>query len=339
MKISIKWTIIWILLHTLSLWLSSLALERLKITGGITYFIFIGLGLTILSNIYKIFTEQRRFVVSLTFVYWLILNTFIIWASKSTLTKFGISGYWAGLFITATLLVILAKISRMVVRGTISRLFIILIIIGILLFYSNQEQSIGFEKQKISEETNTFWETIKETTEKAVNENEEVIKAEKEQESKETLEYVNQKRAQYGRDALMWDDRIYKLAVARSRDMYERDYFDHVTPEGKCAENFKKQFNITEVGNFAENIGGMTYSSDGEPVTGATPKDAVDQWMTSRGHRYALLFFYRDYKRAAVGCYKHICAFLALTKENFVCDTGENGLAYWKKVGKQPGEI
>lgn len=158
----------------------------------------------------------------------------------------------------------------------------------------------------------------------------EFLSPEKEQECKRGFEYVNELREQNGRDALVWDDRVYQLAVFRSKDMYERDYIDHVTPEGKCAEDFKKQFNITEYGTtFAENVAEGYH----------TVRETVDGWMTSRGHKYALLYPYVAYKKAAIGCYREVCTFLVLSTESFICVSGDEGLAYWEEVSKQPGEI
>ncbi len=162
---------------------------------------------------------------------------------------------------------------------------------------------------------------------------------ERKDDAKDAFNYLNQFRQDNNREKLIWDDRVYDLAVFRSKDMYERDYFDHVTPEGKCAEDFKSQFGITEYGTFAENIGGMTHYGDGTPVGDTSVKEAVDGWMTSRGHKYALMYPYSDYKKGAIGCYYSICTFLVLTTEPFQCVHGDEGLAYWETVGKQPGEI
>jgi len=165
------------------------------------------------------------------------------------------------------------------------------------------------------------------------------VPPERKAQCKEAFDYLNQLRENYSRSKLAWDDRIYELAVFRSKDMYQRGYFDHVTPEGKCAEHFKKEFNITEFGTFAENIGGMTHYENGDPVPETNVKEAIDGWMSSRGHRYALLYPYPNYKKGATGCYKYICTFLVLTTEPFECVHGEEGLEYWKTVPRQPGEV
>jgi uncharacterized protein YkwD len=119
--------------------------------------------------------------------------------------------------------------------------------------------------------------------------------------------------------------------------MTERNYFDHVTPEGKCSEDFAQEFGINMNGlSFAENVGGVTYDGyTSEPVESWI--NVVDGWMDSRGHRYALM--YPQYVSAAIGCYQHICVFLGLSNANFLCVHGEEGLAYWETVPLQPDEI
>lgn len=162
---------------------------------------------------------------------------------------------------------------------------------------------------------------------------------ERKSQCEDAFEYVNQLREENGRDNLIWDDKVYNLAVFRSKDMYERNYFDHVTPEGKCAGDFKEEFGITEFGVFAENLGGMTYYVGGDPVPWTNVNEAVEGWMASRGHRYALLYPYSDYKKSAIGCYKYICAFLVLTTEPFQCVHGDEGLEFWKTAEEQPFEV
>ncbi len=158
---------------------------------------------------------------------------------------------------------------------------------------------------------------------------------ERKQDCQDAFAYLNTIRESYGRGPLKWDDRIYELAVYRARDMYERHYFDHKTPEGKCAVDFKEQFNITEAGSMPENIGGMTSYGSGT-VTG-TCKEAVNTWLESRGHRYNLL--YPDHIAGAIGCYKYYCVFLALSKGLFTCASASEGESYWSNVGKQPFEV
>ena len=122
--------------------------------------------------------------------------------------------------------------------------------------------------------------------------------------------------------------------------MYERNYFDHVTPEGKCDKDFQADYGFKSYEVIAENAGGMTYYSTGE-VSGDC-KEAVDGWLTSRGHRYNLL--YDEHISGAIGCYKHICIFLGVHNNPYglgagPCTTGDEGMAYWETANNQPGEV
>ncbi|NUN11782.1 hypothetical protein HUU53_04010 [Candidatus Micrarchaeota archaeon] len=150
--------------------------------------------------------------------------------------------------------------------------------------------------------------------------------------SQNAFNYVNQLRGQNGLQPLTWDEKAYELAVFRSKDMHERSYFDHVTPEGKCAEHYAGQFGINYGNSIAENI----YGYEDSYGRSAQANDAIDSWMDSRGHRYALLR--PSYLGAAIGCYRSKCTFVGISTENFVCATGAEGLAYWNTVPKQPGE-
>lgn len=166
--------------------------------------------------------------------------------------------------------------------------------------------------------------------------------AERREECKDTFNYLNKIRRDYGRKELKWDDRAYELAVDRAKDMVERNYFDHVTPEGTCAKDMKSLYGFASLEILAENCGGMTHYSDGNPIPETSVNEAVDSWMNSRGHRYNLL--YEDHKSGAIGCYKSICVFYGVHFNQHglgagPCTSGEEGLAFWNSARKQHDEI
>lgn len=158
------------------------------------------------------------------------------------------------------------------------------------------------------------------------------------------FDYVNELRSENGRGQIKWDERVYKLAVARSKDMYERNYFDHVTPEGLCVNDFKGDYGL-EGYTLAENAGAQYEGYSGSPMSYSSyinAKEQVDGWMRSRGHRYNLM--YSRHVFGAIGCYRGACIFLGAHTDNYglgagPCATGEQGLAFWESAGRQPGEI
>ncbi len=161
-------------------------------------------------------------------------------------------------------------------------------------------------------------------------------------ESKEAFDYLNTVRAEHGRAELAWDEISYLLAVYRSKDMSVRGYFDHVTPEGECVKDYKNMFGFGSQYNVAENIGVLAHYDNGMPTKTSTPNDAVEGWLTSRGHRYNLL--HQDHQRGAIGCYKAVCTFIGAN--NFPsglgtadCITGEEALRYWADAPPKPDEI
>lgn len=163
--------------------------------------------------------------------------------------------------------------------------------------------------------------------------------------SQEATEYVNQLRKQYGRNELKWNEDLYELAMFRTKDMYDRRYFDHVTPDGKCVNNFKSNYGLGGY-TIAENAGAVVYSMNGDfdvdYASYADPIGQVDGWMESRGHRYNLL--YPDHVIGVVACYKGACVFLGGNTDAWglgagPCSTGAEGTAYWQSAGKQAGEV
>jgi uncharacterized protein YkwD len=170
------------------------------------------------------------------------------------------------------------------------------------------------------------------------------IEPEREEDCKAAFDYLNTIREENNRTSLIWDERLYQLAVFRSQDIYERNYFDHVTPEGKCVKDFQAQYNLSGY-TIAENLGAVREGyGDSDMVYSKTidVMDQVDGWMDSRGHRYNLL--YPEHTLGAIGCYYGVCTFLGANTDPFglgagPCTTGAQGLSYWETVPIQPGEI
>lgn len=156
----------------------------------------------------------------------------------------------------------------------------------------------------------------------------EILKPDNEEASKTAFEYINEKRSENGIDSIQWDERAYNLALDRSKDMNNRNYIDHVTPEGKCVVHMKSQYGFSGSEDIAENV-----------AQGTRFKGAVDLWMMSRGHRFNLL--YQNHKAGAIACYYNVCTFLGVNRDNFgsTCATGQEGLAFWRNAPRQPGEI
>ncbi len=80
------------------------------------------------------------------------------------------------------------------------------------------------------------------------------------------LDMVNQSRQQNGVPPLMMDEALHQLARARAQDMSARNYFSHITPEGKSP------FDLMTAGGIsyrmaAENIGyGVGFGSPTDSV-------------------------------------------------------------------------
>ena len=92
------------------------------------------------------------------------------------------------------------------------------------------------------------------------------------------LELVNSARANAGCPALTIDNRLTVAALDHSRDMANRGYFEHVSPDG-----------ITPWARMT--AAGYNYSAAGENIAaGYSSTDAVfNGWMNSSGHRANIL--------------------------------------------------
>jgi len=148
------------------------------------------------------------------------------------------------------------------------------------------------------------------------------------------FEHLNTIREENGLKLLTMDERLQELALYKAKDMYDRDYFDHKDPDGLCLYSYKQQFNIIEDGFIPDNL--FMVDATPDPVD-ADCVEAIDSWMTSRGHKYNLLW--PIHQKIGLNCYKNYCVFLGLTTGDFSkCSTGKEGLAFWETAPLQPFE-
>jgi uncharacterized protein YkwD len=89
---------------------------------------------------------------------------------------------------------------------------------------------------------------------------------------------LDARRARDGCPALAWDHAVADVAAAHSRDMAERGYFSHVSPEGRDPFHRLQAAGIAFVAA-AENI---AYGRD-------TGDGLFEQWLASPGHRGNML--------------------------------------------------
>jgi len=86
---------------------------------------------------------------------------------------------------------------------------------------------------------------------------------------------VNQRRSEVGCPPLSWHAPSAAVAEARSADMIERRYFDHVTPDGHTVFDQLRDKGIAAWGSIAENIA----------LTQVGPSAVLELWRDSPPHR------------------------------------------------------
>lgn len=120
----------------------------------------------------------------------------------------------------------------------------------------------------------------------------------------EVHHFTNIERQKHGLAPLSYNDQLSHIARSHSKDMLERDYFSHDTPEGcdpLCRYNKQNYSCPSEVGVKAgENLHWWQYEDN---IFWQSPeeigKDTVQSWMSSPAHRENILFPY--YESEGVG--------------------------------------
>jgi len=147
------------------------------------------------------------------------------------------------------------------------------------------------------------------------------------------IDLVNKERIKYGKKPINFDQNLYELAFYKSKDMYINKYYDHPDIYGKCPNYYKKDFGIIG-GSVADNL-----YHDGGGILLPSYQNSIKSWMTSRGHRYNLLF--DGHISGAIACYAEYCTFVGLNYDRLgsTCNTGDEGMKFWETIELQPGEV
>lgn len=92
------------------------------------------------------------------------------------------------------------------------------------------------------------------------------------------FELTNHARAEHGLAALVYSHQLEQAAIAKTKDMVEKGYFDHFGPQGETPWQFMEGT-------------GYHYEYGGEnlAVGFSTPTDIVEAWLDSPRHRQNLL--------------------------------------------------
>jgi uncharacterized YkwD family protein len=91
------------------------------------------------------------------------------------------------------------------------------------------------------------------------------------------LKYINEARTSNGLIPLVKDLKLADIALRKSNEMVEKDYFLHTSPTYGTPFEMMKNF-------------GITYKTAGENIAGNSDmKNTVDSWMNSEGHRKNIL--------------------------------------------------
>ncbi|MEW6555179.1 MAG: CAP domain-containing protein [Actinomycetota bacterium] len=131
---------------------------------------------------------------------------------------------------------------------------------------------------------------------------------------------INEERRQEGLRSLQWDQSLARIAFDHSKDMAERDYFDHLSPEGEdfadryTEHDYHKETRVGDtvyVGGENLSLTNVVRSYTYDPETGQVhsyefndleelARSTVQGWMDSPGHRENIL---TPFTREGIGIY------------------------------------
>lgn len=109
---------------------------------------------------------------------------------------------------------------------------------------------------------------------------------------------TNRYRTDYNLETLKYSPHLSSIALQHSRDMAERDFFDHICPDGDNAGDRYRHFGHDDSSS-GENIA-CIYPGQGASAQEAA-NSVVEEWMNSKGHRENILR--GRFNREGIGIY------------------------------------
>lgn len=97
--------------------------------------------------------------------------------------------------------------------------------------------------------------------------------------SSEVLKWTNEYRIENGLKTLSRNSFLDSAAIIKMRDMFEKGYFEHVSPSGEDISGLARSVNYEYLA-IGENLALGNFKDE---------KDLVDAWMASPGHRANIL--------------------------------------------------
>ncbi len=101
------------------------------------------------------------------------------------------------------------------------------------------------------------------------------------------FQLTNEARRQQGVPTLTWETSLQNAARAHSADMLSRNYFSHMSPDGRTYHERIRSAYPFALSSTAENIWSGTGHDPGN--TNRLARLIVNNWMSSPGHRENLL--------------------------------------------------
>ena len=94
-----------------------------------------------------------------------------------------------------------------------------------------------------------------------------------------TIKWTNINRQNNNLPALREEEKLDKAALKKARDIFEKQYFDHVSPSGKGPQDLAEEvgYHFVAIG---ENLAMGNFAND---------KELLEAWMASPGHRENIL--------------------------------------------------
>ena len=110
-------------------------------------------------------------------------------------------------------------------------------------------------------------------------------------EAEQVLQLVNNERAKQGLNPLKMSEELRSIANLKSRDMADKNYFDHTSPTYGSPFQMLQDF-------------GVHYSAAGENIAAGqkTPEQVMNSWMNSSGHRANILN--KNFDTIGIGYYE-----------------------------------
>ncbi len=163
LNLKIKWSLIWILIHLISLFFMGFILNHLMIGSSLINLSIMGFGVMTLASLVNVYRHKTQFIINKWFVFYALITSVIILMTQKLLEVLNITNYLITIILTASSIHLIIHYGIKKLRIRRNAYWTSLIILSLLLYLSqtsNLQSMVYSTPQNTAMNTGTILDSV-----------------------------------------------------------------------------------------------------------------------------------------------------------------------------------